>query len=269
MEMDWAGAATMIVAAVSLMLFFGELANGMAITPVAATCGVVFAVSTVVFLYRETKCINPLVDLAIFSDRKFTLPVISMILSYVVVMMLGILGPFYFEGVLGYTASQVGLLFMLSPLAMIFAAPLGGWLYDKYRWKFAAAGGMLILGAACLLQGLAFMAISFWLIIAALILRGIGDGLFQSSNSVEIMSAVPPDKFALASGITSTTGNLANGLGVLVASILLTLGLGLGGYHGAVLAAGAGLLANTIGVVMLVAGGLCAIGVVSSTLRNV
>jgi EmrB/QacA subfamily drug resistance transporter len=268
LDMDWAGAAALIISAVSVMLFFSELASGLTITPVAAACGAVFVLSVAVFLFLETRCSKPLVDLAIFSDRKFTLPVISMTISYVVVMMLGILGPFYFQGVLGYSASQVGLLFMLSPLAMIFAAPLGGWLCDKYRWKYLAAAGMLVLGAACLLQGLAFMAISFWLIVAALILRGIGDGLFQSSNSVEIMSAVPPDKFALASGITSTTGNLANALGVLVASILLTLGLNIGGYHGTILAAGAGLLANTVGAIMLVAAGLCAIGVVLSALKN-
>lgn len=267
-DMDWIGAGTLVLSVVSLMLFFGELSGGLTITLVSAAYAVVFGLSLAAFLSQESRCKKPLLDLSIFSDRRFTLPVISMILSYVAIITLSVLGPFYFEGVMGYTASQVGLLFMLSPLAMIFAAPAGGWLYDKYRWKFTAAAGMLVLAAACFLQGFAFMAISFGTILAALILRGIGDGIFQGCNSVDIMSAVPPEKFAIASGITSTAGNLANGLGVLAASIMLTVGLGIGGYNGTVLAAGSPLLANAISVIMIMAGGLCIAGVVSSALRN-
>ncbi len=268
-EMDWIGAVTLVVSVVSLMMFVSEMSNGLTITSISAAYGIVFGLSLGAFLLQESRCSKPLLDLSIFSGKAFTLPVISMVISYVAIIMLAVLGPFYLEGVMGYTATQVGLLFMLSPLAMIFAAPAGGWLYDKYRWKFTAAAGMLILVAACLLQGFAFASISISLIAAALILRGIGDGLFQSSNSAEIMNAVPPEKFALASGITSTAGNLANGLGVLAASILLTLGMGIGGYHGSVLTAGPSLLANTIGAIMIVAGGLCVVGVLSSALRNV
>lgn len=268
-EMDWTGAVTLVVSVVSLMLFVSELSNGLTITSLSSAYGIVFGLSLAAFLIQESRCSKPLLDLSIFSGKTFTLPVISMVISYVAIIILAVLGPFYLEGVMGYTAFQVGLLFMLSPLAMIFAAPAGGWLYDKYRWKFTAAAGMLILVAACLLQGLAFASISFGLIVAALILRGIGDGIFQSSNSAEIMNAVPPEKFAIASGITSTAGNLANGLGVLAASIMLTLGLGMGGYHGAVMAADSSLLANTIGAIMIVAGGLCVVGILSSALRNV
>lgn len=267
-EVDWVGAAALIVSVVSLMLFFSELANGLAITPTAAAYAIVFGLSLVAFLFHESRCSKPLLDLSIFSDRKFTLPVISMILSYVAIIGLNVLGPFYFEGVMSYSPLQVGLLLMLTPFAMMFAAPLGGWLYDRYRWKFTTAAGMLLLVAAYLLLGFAFATVNFGLIVAALILRGIGDGVFQSSNSVEIMSAVPPDKFALASGVTSTAGNLANGLGVLMASILLITWLGASGYHGSVLAAGPALLASSIGAAMIVAGGVCMVAAITSTLRN-
>jgi MFS family permease len=158
---------------------------------------------------------------------------------------------------------------MLSPLAMMFAAPAGGWLYDRYHWKYTTAAGMLILVVAHIVGGLAFMAMDIGLILVALVLRGIGDGVFQSTNSAEIMNAVPPEKIAIASGVTSTAGSLANSLGAVLASVLLIAGLGMAGYNGAVMIAGPSLLANTIGIIMLIAGGMCVIAAALSASRNI
>ena len=268
-EIDWTGTITLLLSVVSLMLFCSELAGGLAITSTLVSYGIVFAISAAAFLFQESRCAKPLLDLSMFRDKKFTLPVVSMALSYMAIIILNVLGPFYLEGAMGYNATQVGLLFMLSPLAMIFAAPAGGWLYDRYRWKYTTALGMLILVAAYLLFGFAFMAINPGIIVAAFVLRGIGDGVFQSSNSAVIMSAVPPEKTSMASSVTSTAGSLANSLGVVMASVLLIAGLGMSGYRGAVLAAGPSLLGGTIGAVMIVAAGLCVVAAALSTLRNI
>jgi EmrB/QacA subfamily drug resistance transporter len=269
LAVDWAGTATLIAAVVSLMLLCSEMANGLAITAASIAWGAIFVLSLIGFLYRESRCAAPLLDLSLFNNKKFILPVLSMALSYMAIIIMGVLGPFYLEGALGYNATQVGLLFMLSPLAMIFAAPAGGWLYDRFHWKYTTAAGMLILVVAYLAGGLAFMAMDIGFIIVAFVLRGIGDGVFQSTNSAEIMNAVPPEKIAIASSVTSTAGSLANSLGAVMASVLLIVGLGMAGYDGAVLMAGPPLLAHTIGIIMLMAGGLCIIAAVLSALRSV
>jgi EmrB/QacA subfamily drug resistance transporter len=267
--LDWAGTATLITTVVSLMLLCSEMANGLVITATSVAWGAIFVLSLIGFLYRESKCASPLLDISLFNNKKFTLPVLSMGLSYMAIIILGVLGPFYLEGALGYNAAQVGLLFMLSPLAMMFAAPAGGWLYDRFYWKYTTAAGMLILVTAYLVGGLAFMAMDIGFIVVAFVLRGIGDGVFQSTNSAEIMNAVPPEKIAIASSVTSTAGSLANSLGAVMASVLLIAGLGMASYDGAVLTAGPSLLANIVGIIMLMAGGLCIIAAALSALRNI
>jgi predicted MFS family arabinose efflux permease len=267
-SIDWTGTGTMIISVTSLMLFCSELANGITMNATSLAYGVVFVLSSIAFLFRESRCEKPLLDLSLFRNKKFTLPILSMALSYVVINMINVLGPFYLQGAMGYTPSQVGLLFMLPPLAMIFTAPLSGMLYDKRHWRFASTLGLLVMAAAFFLQGYSFFGASLVLILAAFALRGIGDGIFQSINSVEIMNALPLEKVAIASSVSSTVGNLANALGAMAAGILLVFGLNSAGYNGSVMAAGPTLLSNSIGMIMVVAGVLCIVAMVASALRN-
>jgi predicted MFS family arabinose efflux permease len=268
-SIDWAGAGTMIISVTSLMLFCSEMANGISMNATTLIYGTVFVLSSIAFLYRESRCKNPLLDLSLFRDKKFTLPILSMALSYVVINMINVLGPFYLQGVMGYTPSQVGLLFMLPALAMIFTAPVSGMLYDRYHWKLASTLGMLVIAVSFFLQGYSFFGASLILILAAFALRGIGDGIFQGINSVEIMNALRPEKYAIASSISSTAGNLANALGAMTAGILLMYELNSASYNGTILAAGPILLSNSIGMIMVLAGVLCVVAMVTSALRNI
>jgi hypothetical protein len=120
-----------------------------------------------------------------------------------------------------------------------------------------------------MLLGYAYMTLNFGLSIAALLLWGAGYGLFTSPNSTETMGAVPREKTAIASSVSTTARSLGGAVGVSVASILLALGLSSAGYTGAVFGAGPSLLANTIGSIMLVAGALCIISAAASALRNI
>ena len=268
-SIDWIGAGTLILSIVSLMLFCSELAGGIAMNATSFAYGAVFVISLIAFLYRESSCKDPLLDLSLFRDKRFTLPILSMAISYMVINMINVLGPFYLQGAMGYTPSQVGLLFMLPPLAMILVAPVSGMLYDKHHWKLASTAGLLVLAAAFFLQGYAFFGASLALILVAFALRGIGDGIFQSINSVEIMSALRPEKYAIASSVSSTIGNLANALGAMTAGILLVFELNSAGYSGPVMVAGPTLLSNSIGTIMVVAGVLCIVATVTSALKNI
>jgi EmrB/QacA subfamily drug resistance transporter len=269
LNIDWAGTGALIISVASLMLLCSEMANGISMNATALAYGAVFVLASIAFLYRESRCKSPLLDLSLFMDKKFTLPIMSMAISYMVINMINVLGPFYLQGAMGYTPSQVGLLFMLPPLAMIFAAPVSGMLYDKHHWKLASTLGLLVLAMAFFVQGCAFFGASLVLILAAFALRGIGDGIFQSINSVEIMSALRPEKYAIASSVSSTVGNLASALGAMTAGMLLMFELNSADYNGSVMAAGPILLSNSIGSIMLVAGVLCVMAMAASALKNI
>ncbi len=122
LEMDWPGAALLITFMASLMLFLGDLGNNVSITATLTLSGAVAAFSLVAFVWRESACKEPLLDLSVFKVKKFALPVLCMMLSFIATFMLSVAGPFYFQGVLHYTPSQVGILYLVTPMVMIVAS---------------------------------------------------------------------------------------------------------------------------------------------------
>jgi MFS family permease len=169
---------------------------------------------------------------------------------------------------MGYTPSQVGMAFMVVPVFLLFAAPAGGMLYDKYHWKFSATPGMLIAAAGFFLLAYGYLTISFWPIILAFALWGIGTGLYMGPNTAEMMGALPLEKTAVVSSVSSTGMSLGMSLGVSIASLLLTLKLSAAGSDGVVFLAGPSLLAGSIGAIIVVPGVLCLAAAVASVIRN-
>lgn len=269
LDMDWIGAGALIVSVASLLLFCVELSNGITLTASLAAYGAIFILSIAAFVFQESRRKNPLLDLSLFRERKFSMPVLSTLFFTLALNAAIIVGPFYFQGVMGYNSSQVGLLFMLVPFGMMLASYGGGWLYDKFHWKYAAAVSVLISAISFVLLGFAYPMMSLALIIIALLFWGIGNGLFMSPNNAETMGAVSREKTAVASSISTTARSLGGALGISLASIFLILGMGSTGLAGSVLSASPSLLAGTAGTIMFGAGALCVIAAAFSALRNV
>lgn len=268
-KMDWKGSALLIVSMSSLILFLGMLADQVSLSYILAALAIIFIAASAAFIYKEKHFAHPLLDLSIFNDKKFTLPAVSMILFFIGNFMLSIVGPFYFQGVMGYSASQVGIIFLISPIIMVFGSPIFGWLYDKHYSKYYAFAGMGIVAISFILLGLVAKRAELALIIFAFILSAIGGSMYQSPNNTDMMSAVPRRKLGTASSVTSTMRNLGMALGVSLATILISLQLHLSGYTGPILEAGAPLLSSVISIVMFCSGAICAVSAIAALLRNI
>ena len=262
LDMDWAGAVTMVLFMVSLILFLGEMSSGFSLFPAAAVYLIVFLVSLGIFLVREMTHENPLLDLSVFKNRTFFLPVMAMMLLFIALFMVNLIGPFYFEGVMGLKPSQVGLVFLIAPFIMVVALPVTGWLYDRFPSRYYSAAGIGLTGISLLLLSNSARSVDLTLIVLSFIPLSVGSALFQSPNNTEIMRSLPPEKTGIASSLSATLRNLAMTLGVSVASIILAFQLHSSGYYGPVLKADPPLLAGTIGDILVAGAFLCFAGVV-------
>jgi MFS family permease len=199
----------------------------------------------------------------------FTLPIVSAVMLFTGISMASTLTPFFFQGAMGYTASQVGLISMVVPLFMMFAAPMGGAWYDKRHNRFQAAAGLAAYAVGMLVVGYGVLDMNLWVIVLGFAIRGIGSGLFSSPNSIETLGTVPVDKVAMASSVQSTINFMASMIGVALSTIVVTVALNQNGYYGPVLLSGPSLLSNSIGVAMLLSAALCVLGMIVAILRNI
>jgi len=256
-RMDWLGAGALAASLTALALCLGAAARGAAPAVVAAAAAVC-VLTGAGFIWWEKRASEPLLDLGFFGNKAFTRPVTGMMLAFVSSFMLNISGPFYFQGVMGYTASQVGLVFLVVPVATVIGSPVSGWLFDKRYWKHYGRLGMGVV-ALCLI-GLGWMAlrIDFRPMIPLFAVLGLGSALFQSPNSTEIMNAFPREKAGTASSITATVRNLGMTVGTAVGTLVISAQLAGAGYAGTILQADRPLLARVLGVTILASGAVAA-----------
>ncbi|MDD1712327.1 MAG: DHA2 family efflux MFS transporter permease subunit [Methanoregulaceae archaeon] len=263
-SLDWVGGVTMIIGMASLIMLLGELAGEVRVSGAVIFYLALFIVSITLFLVQEHRHENPLLDMSVFRNKKFTLANISMILLFIGFFMVNIVGPFYFEGVLGLKPYQVGIVFLVAPIIMVIASPVSGWLYDRHPSRYTAAAGITLSGASLIYLGRAAYSMDLTLIVLGFIPMAIGNALFQSPNNTEIMRALPPEKIGTASSVSATVRNLGMTLGVSLSSILLTYQLQSAGYSGPVIGAPPAFLVVSISTIMIAGGGLCFIGAVAS-----
>ncbi|WP_292478431.1 MFS transporter [Methanothrix sp.] len=270
LEADWIGALTLITLIVSLMAFLGQLSYGLAPTPAMLLLALIFVLSLIGFIINESREKAPLLDLSIFRYPMFVLPSISLMLYFVANLMVSVLGPFYFEGVRGYTASQVGLIYLIIPAITVFGAPLAGIVYDRHQFRYLAALGMSIMSLAMIMLGYlaSSMTTDIRLLLTCFVFMGLGGAFFQSPNNTELMRALPISKINIASSFTATIRNLGMALGVSLSGLLVSMQMAQSGYYGSISEASPLILASSISDVMMIAGGLCFMGATAAVYRG-
>jgi EmrB/QacA subfamily drug resistance transporter len=212
-KFDFAGAGTMFAGLLCLLL---ALTLGQSVgfdTPFIWALLAGFVVFLVVFLLIEARVAQPMVDLTMFRKPSFS---VGLLTGYVTFVALGgvFILPFYLQGVLGYSAAQVGLLLSVLPIALSVTSPVSGMLSDRFGPRGLATAGLLVITLTFLLLSTLqtdTSALGYILRIAPL---GIGFGLFQSPNNSAIMGSVSKIRLGIASGLLAMSRTLGQTTGV-------------------------------------------------------
>jgi len=267
-KMDWIGAGSFGAAIALAMLFLGFIAEGArtGIFVAAALCACI--VSLVLFVIIERRHPRPLLDLSIFSERMFVVPLLCMALVFTAYMVLSISMPFYLEGVMAFSPLQVGLVFLLIAAILTVGAPIVGKIYDRHPWKYFTGIGLFV--GAIGLFAFAYFAqtLDLTLLIGALLVFAIGFTLFQGPINAEIMHGLPIDKSAIASAMNSTGRQFAMALGSSATSIIFVFQLRQADYTGIVTNAAPSLIVDATTVAMTIAALLCFAGVILQVLKR-
>jgi EmrB/QacA subfamily drug resistance transporter len=183
------------------------------------------------FVWWETRSASPMLPLAFFRDRTFTLANVASLL-----MFFGMFGSIFFlaqffQTVQGYSPLQSGLRILPWTAMPIFVAPIAGALSDRIGGQRLMAAGLALQAA-----GLAWIAAistpttPYTHIIGAFVLSGAGMGLFFAPVANVVLSAVRPDQEGKASGANNAIRELGGVFGV---AVLATVFSRVGGYQSA------------------------------------
>jgi MFS family permease len=177
--------------------------------------------------------------------------------------------PFVFVRVYQDSIFSAGLRLSIVPVMLGLVAPVGGALYDRLGARLLTASGMLIcvIGLALLFAVMNGTPASLALVMLALAIFGVGQGLFISPNNSAIMAAAPASLTGEAGGLLNVMRSLGISIGVAAASSLLAWRLAVltGSGHNTLAAEGRHLLAAGHDVIILLGGCVTVAGALSLT----
>ena len=226
LRMDYVGSVLWIVAIVSLMLTLGEVASAAGMNLLALVFMTVFVLSLAGFTIWEKRTPDPLLDVSVFRVKAFTFAGLSMAMFFISLNIVSVVGPFYYEGVLGYGPETVGVIFMILPAVMMFGSPITGRWYDRTHSRHYSPIGQLIRAGSLFLLALGFFWQDMITMLVAFAIMGAGSALFKSVNDTEVMITLPREKAAVASSVSATFRNLSIPIGTSVGTMLLVFQIG-------------------------------------------
>ncbi|MCI4344784.1 MAG: hypothetical protein L3J87_04085, partial [Thermoplasmata archaeon] len=161
------------------------------------------------------RAIQPMFDLGLFRIRTFVAGNAAAFLAALARGAFTFVMVFYFQGVLRTSAEEAGLLLLPLSAAFAVAGPMSGIVSDFTGARSIGTAGLLLSCVGFGVLVLAPSSPSYSTLAAAMVLLGIGQGMFAAPNRSEVMSSVPAARRGIAAGVGTTFLNAGN-LGSLI-----------------------------------------------------
>lgn len=178
---------------------------------------VVAVVTVPVFIARQRRHPEPVLDLALFDHREFRIANAAGLVFYAGFAALGLNAVLFLRGVWGYTVLHAGLLSALAPLTVAILAPFSGKLAARHGFRPFVTVGPLLVAVAMTINSIVLDAEpSPWLFVAMGELSAIGIAAFIPVNSGAAVSTLPPPRLSIGGAINNTARQIGSVVGIAV-----------------------------------------------------
>ena len=190
-----------LIYGIGILLFIYGFTNLM--NTVGWVCVIIGLCLLIIFAYYELNVESPAFNMRSFKNMKFTSSNIAALCSYLAIAAITTILNYHFQYVRNWDAQLTGIMLIITPIIMALIAPNAGKLSDKIHPQKLAAFGMSIATVTLLILLFLDANTPIYLIVVAMILQGVGMGLFTTPNTNAIMSSVPPKETPNASAAQS------------------------------------------------------------------
>jgi len=189
---------------------------------------VVTAAALVGFVLVERKSSDPMMDLTLFRDRTYSLAIVTIFTVLFAVYGMLLVITQYLQNVRGFSPTQAGLLLLPYSVTCTLVSLRAGKLTGIVGSRRLILAGLVsqMLGFSVLIAGMGW---STPVVVLGLVFSSLGSSLCLTPITTLAMTAVPPERAGMASGIMSAQRALGSTVGfavlgsVLAASLTATL----------------------------------------------
>ncbi|MDK2890283.1 MAG: hypothetical protein PWR21_915 [Methanoculleus sp.] len=161
------------------------------------------------FFRVERRQQSPLLPVSLLEkNRVFAASNGAALINYSATFAVGFLLSLYLQYIRGYEPVAAGTLLLVQPIIQVFVAPVAGRLADRMQPGHVASVGMGLSAVALLGFSMLGETTPIAVILALLVLLGVGLGLFSSPNTTAIMGCVEKQFFGSASAMVAMMRSL-------------------------------------------------------------
>jgi EmrB/QacA subfamily drug resistance transporter len=178
-----------------------------------------FAIATALFttfLAWEQRTPNPMLDIALFRNPRFTAASASVTVAFFTLFGFIFLMTQYFQFIRGYGPLSTGVHLLPVAISVGVFSVLGTKLAVRVGTKVIVAGGLLAITAFYAWVSAIATGTSYGIIAAQMVLYGLGMGFTSAPATESIMGAVSRHKAGVGSAVNDATRLLGGTLGVAV-----------------------------------------------------
>lgn len=214
------GLLALTIGALQLMLDKGQEKDWFGSHLIVA-CGFIALGGFILFLWRELTAKHPVIDLSMYRKRNFAMTQIVMLVIGASLYSTTVMIPQFLQQILGYTATDAGLVLSAGGVVLIILLPIVGYIGQKVDPRAMIAFGFaLVTLGIWRIQDLN-LNIGFWDAASWRVVMVLGMPFLFVPISVMSYVGVPVEKNNEVSGLTALARNIGGSLGISFVSTML------------------------------------------------
>ena len=219
--LDFKGSLTYGIGIVLFMYGFTILNTQLGV--ILTILGVVILI---IFGLIELRQAYPVFDIRFFKNRKFLSANFASLCAYLATYAVTTILNYHLQYIKGFDSQTAGMILLVAPLCQVVLAPIAGRLSDRFVPQILAAIGMGLGTVSLFLFSSLDNGTSIEFLIVAMVIYGIGFGMFSPPNTNVIMGSVPPKDTSIASASVATmrTVGQAMSMGILTLVFAFIMG---------------------------------------------
>ncbi|MGW6379054.1 MFS transporter [Rhodococcus sp. NPDC055112] len=169
-----------------------------------------------VFVARQLRLDDPLLDLRLLGRGSFRLILLALTLAGVVMAGTGLLVTQYLQSVLGHSPVSAALWFAPMGLAVAVGTTLSPAIARRVEPVTAIAAGLALSAIGAALLALVGLESGLGMVIAAIAILALGTGPLFALGTGIVMGSVPPERAGSAASMAETSNYLGGTLGIAI-----------------------------------------------------
>jgi EmrB/QacA subfamily drug resistance transporter len=174
----------------------------------------VAAIGLVGFVLLEARQRLPMLDLSLFRNPTFAGANVVMFLVALAMFGVFFFVSLYMQNVLGYSPTQAGAAFLPMTVLIVLLAPMAGRLSDRIGSRWLMGAGLVFVSISLLIESSFGVHSSFWRILPAMLVGGMGMAFAMTPTAAAAMGSVPVDKAGVGSAVLNSMRQVGGSLGI-------------------------------------------------------